>query len=285
VSGVSIVFQPPSLTTAGVLFLLPGLPLFVSLIGGSEVVFLVLVRIVNVFPFLSRIVPFVTERCARFGSRFMKDPRDGAFFLPIVALTVWGPLLFSWAVYRYQLYGFEISTVFLYHFLRLMPRYRMFAYMYVLVHKEGHSRTGFWKWDVLNFGILNYFAGIFYGDCCNSFPMAHNKIHHAYDNDLDDVHTNLDLDRSRPISFLYYVPRFALYWAGLTPLVKFAQKSQWTFFWVRKSCCFVFSFSHFPPRRKCCTGWPSTTRCGSCAGACLGDSSQCTTSSIPSSRQ
>ncbi len=196
----------------------------------------------NVFPFLSRVIPFVWDHAARFGSRFMKDPRDGAFFLPIVALTVWGPLLFCWAAYRFRTYGFEATTVFVYHFLRLMPRYRMFAYMYVLVHKEGHSRTGFWKWEPLNFGILNYFAGIFYGDCCNSFPMAHNKIHHAYDNDLDDVHTNLDLDRSRAISFLYYVPRFALYWAGITPLVKFAQKRQWTFFWASLFCVGVLCF-------------------------------------------
>jgi len=31
-------------------------------------------------------------------------------------------------------------------------------------------------------------------------------------------------------SFIYYLPRFGLYWAGITPAIKFAQKGQWTFF-------------------------------------------------------
>ncbi len=214
------------------MFLAPGLPLFVSLIGGSEVIFFGLVWLVKAVPFLGTLPSLVYDFGARIGAPYMKDPRDGPFFLPIVVLSTWGPLLFCWAVYRFNHYGFEASTVFVYHFLRLMPRYRMFAFMYVLLHKEGHSNTGLFKWEPLNFGILNYFAGIFYGDCCGSFPMAHNKIHHAYDNDLDDVHTNLDLDRSKLSSFIYYVPRFALYWAGITPLVKFAQKGQWAFFRV-----------------------------------------------------
>lgn len=62
---------------------------------------------------------------------------------------------------------------------------------------------------------MHFFTGLFYGAVPYSYPVYHNKIHHAYDNDLDDVHTNLDLDRSEPTAFIYYMPRFALYWSGI----------------------------------------------------------------------
>lgn len=88
-------------------------------------------------------------------------------------------------------------TVLMYHALRLTPRYRLFAFLHVLLHKEGHTSGGFFKWQPLNFGVLHFFTGLFYGGVPYSYPIAHNKIHHAYDNDLDDVHTNLDLDRSK----------------------------------------------------------------------------------------
>ena len=92
---------------------------------------------------------------------------------------------------------FQVSTLLAYHALRLTPRYRLFAYLHVLLHKEGHSSSGLFKWEPANFGIMHFFTGLFYGAVPYSYPMAHNKIHHAYDNDLDDVHTNLDLDRSK----------------------------------------------------------------------------------------
>lgn len=220
----------------GILFLLPGLPLFVTLIGGSEVVFYALVHLVKFVPFLGKIPGMIWDFGAKIGAPHMKDERDGPYFLPVIFLTLWSPLIFSWALYRYMHYGFEVSTCILYHALRLTPRYRLFAYLHVLLHKEGHSNKGLFKGplEVLNFGIMHFFTGMFYGALPYSYPMAHNKIHHAYDNDLDDVHTNLDLDRSKPISFIYYLPRFALYWAGISPAILFAQKGQWTFF--KKNC-------------------------------------------------
>jgi fatty acid desaturase len=153
----------------------------------------------------------------------------------MLVLCVWTPLLLAWALSRYQAHGLEVTTVFVYHFLRLMPRYRLFAYLHVLLHKEGHSARGFFKNEWLNFGVMHWFVGLFFGAVPYSYPMAHNKIHHAYDNDLDDVHTNLDLDRSTGFkAFVYYMPRFALYWAGITPAIKFYQKRQWAF--LQKMC-------------------------------------------------
>jgi hypothetical protein len=60
-----------------------------------------------------------------------------------------------------------------------------------------------------------------------SYAAAHNKIHHRYDNQLEDVHTNLDLDRSKFSSFVVYLPRFAFYWLGISPLHFFVKMREW----------------------------------------------------------
>merc|ERR1712232_45777 len=37
-------------------------------------------------------------------------------------------------------------------------------------------------------------------------------------NDVDDIHSNLDLDRTEFLSFVQWIPRFTLYWTGVGPL-------------------------------------------------------------------
>lgn len=214
----------------GVLFLSPGLPLFAFLIGGSEVVYYAIMAVTSRTTVFAKALSAVLDFGVRVGKPLMKDERDAPYFLPVVFLTVWAPSIFAWALYRHVTYGFEISTLLLYHSLRLMPRYRLFAYLHVLLHKEGHTPRGFFKAEWANFGVMHWFTGLFYGGVPYSYAMAHNKIHHAFDNDLDDVHTNLDLDRSRWQSFIYYLPRFALYWSGVSPAAKFAFRGQWEFF-------------------------------------------------------
>jgi len=113
--------------------------------------------------------------------------------------------------------------VFLYHFLRIGPRFRFFAYQHVLLHKEGHDHKGFYKFPLSIFNnLVEWWIGPFYGQVPNSYAVAHNKIHHRYDNGLKDVHTNLDLDRTKLWSFLTYVPRFGAYWSGFSPIWFFA---------------------------------------------------------------
>lgn len=60
-----------------------------------------------------------------------------------------------------------------------------------------------------------------------NYYIAHMKIHHRWHNDVDDVHTNLDLERTNPLSFFLYVPRFTLYWTGLSPLALFIKRGEW----------------------------------------------------------
>lgn len=112
--------------------------------------------------------------------------------------------------------------------LRIGPRFRFFAHVHVLVHKEGHDKKGLFKGP---FRVLNYlnqwFLGPFYGQVPMSYETGHNKIHHRYDNGLDDLHTNLDLDRSDPYSLLVYFPRFSGYWSGIGCALVFTSKREW----------------------------------------------------------
>jgi hypothetical protein len=64
-----------------------------------------------------------------------------------------------------------------------------------------------------------------------SWGLGHNKIHHRYDNGLDDMHTNLDLDRSRNYSLLLYMPRFFLYWSGFSCFFFFLSRQMWSLAW------------------------------------------------------
>ena len=97
----------------------------------------------------------------------------------------------------------------------------------MLLHKEGHDKEGIFKYGgLIANNVCQWFIGPFYGQVPYSYYAAHNKIHHRYDNGLDDVHTNLDLDRSRPLSLVIYTPRFFLYWSGISPLIFFMAKRE-----------------------------------------------------------
>lgn len=98
------------LVFAGLLFLAPGLPLFVAMIGGSEVVWFGLLRLVAIFPFLTKLPNAVYEWGVRVGRPYMRDERDAPYFLPTVFLTLWVPTLFAYCLWRYKHYGFEVST-------------------------------------------------------------------------------------------------------------------------------------------------------------------------------
>lgn len=162
------------------------------------------------------------------GKIMLKDPRNHSYIPWISFLAVFAPFLFFWALRRYQTYGLEFSTLFIYHFLRIGPRFRFFARIHTLVHKEGHDHKGFWKPGFQVFdNVCQWWIGPFYGQVPGNYSVAHMKIHHRWHNDVDDVHTNLDLDRTNILSFLMYTPRFTLYWTGVTPLALFINRGEW----------------------------------------------------------
>jgi len=131
----------------------------------------------------------------------------------------------------YQIRGFEASTFFTYHFLRLGQRYRFFAHHQVIIHREGHMKGLFKERTFFLNNINQIIASPFYGSMPMNYPTAHNKIHHRWHNDVDDTSTNCDLDRTNPASVMLYIPRFFLYWTSLAALWLFFHRKEWEFFW------------------------------------------------------
>lgn len=149
----------------------------------------------------------------------------------MVLVGIWPLFLLLWALSRYKTYGLELWVVYVYHLLRIGPRFRYFAWFHVMAHKEGHDWKGFFNppFSLLNHRWIGWYAGIFYGAVPNSYPIGHNKIHHQYSNQLLDVHTCYDLDRSEPFSFLIYLPRFAAYWSGFSVAWYFLRRGEFKF--------------------------------------------------------
>jgi len=189
------------------------------LIGTAEVTWHYIKKFWASLPEVKQVLPRSIMRIAQaIANVTMRDPRNAPYLPFMIFLCFWAPALFLWALYRHQKYGFEIWMFFAYNFLRIGPRFRFFAHQHVLLHKEGHDYRGFFKgpFSVFNFWVCQWFLGPFYGQVPNSYACAHNKIHHRYDNGLDDVHTTLDLDRRSPWTFVAYLPRFMAYWSGLS---------------------------------------------------------------------
>eukprot|EP00442_Polarella_glacialis_P018942 CAMPEP_0115131386 /NCGR_PEP_ID=MMETSP0227-20121206/53083_1 /TAXON_ID=89957 /ORGANISM="Polarella glacialis, Strain CCMP 1383" /LENGTH=446 /DNA_ID=CAMNT_0002536891 /DNA_START=93 /DNA_END=1433 /DNA_ORIENTATION=- len=163
------------------------------------------------------------------GRVMLTDPRNHSYLQWMLLLVFVVPGLFFWAMWRHAHYGFELSTLLIYHVLRLGPRFQVFSHGHTLAHKEGHDHKGIFKKPFRSLNILGeWWCGIFYGIVPNSYSVAHMKIHHRWHNDVDDVHTNLDLDRTNINSFLIYVPRFTLYWTGISAVALFIKRKEWT---------------------------------------------------------
>ena len=212
------------------IMLIPG-PFMGVLIGSGEISMAILRFFWKLSPLPSIIPPLIKSFAETVGQKMLRDPRNGPFLPHMLWLSLWIPSLFLYAMYHHSAYGFTWTFFFLYHFLRIGPRFRFFAHLHVLVHREGHEHLGLFKapYTFLNHWPMQWLVGPFFGQVPNSYGIAHNKIHHRFDNGLDDVHTNLDLDRTKFKSFVIYVPRFMLYWAGVSPLVHFIVRKEWVF--------------------------------------------------------
>jgi len=162
------------------------------------------------------------------GRLLLKDPRNHSYIPWMFFLGTFTPALFFWAMRRHSTHGLEFSTLAIYHILRIGPRFQFFAHAHTIVHKAGHDHKGFFRgpFECLN-GVVEWWITPFYGVVPNNYSIAHMKIHHRWHNDVDDVHTNLDLDRTVLGSFLIYTPRFTLYWTGLSPIALLWKREEW----------------------------------------------------------
>lgn len=169
----------------------------------------------------------VTKTANAVAKHIMIDPRN-AMYLPWTLLLSTVPAVGMYYCYtRYMVHGFEPLVCLTYHFLRLGPRFRLFAHFNVLIHKEGHDHKGFFKgpWKCLNL-INSMWVGLFYGGMTQSYSAGHNKIHHRWHNDADDVHTNIDVDRTIFTNYILWLPRFFYYWTGVSPLILFLKRDE-----------------------------------------------------------
>jgi len=180
------------------------------------------------FARLREVLPELVRSFSRpLGRLTMRDPRNHSYLQWMFLGGIVTPIFFFWALRRHMLYGFEFSTLVMYHLIRVGPRLQTFAHIHTLTHKEGHCHRGFFRGPFQIFNCFTeWWVGPFYGVVPWNYYIAHMKIHHRWHNDVDDVHTNLDLDRTNPLSFFVYVPRFTLYWTGVTPLVLFIKRGE-----------------------------------------------------------
>jgi len=215
---------------AALAMILPAAPTMAVLIGVGEVMWNSILKLSSKTTLHLRFRDAILTASQIVANYVLRDPRNAPYLPHMIWLSFWGPFLFFLGLYRYMNYGFEVWVFLTLQFARIGPRFRFFTYNHVLLHKEGHDHRGFFKppFNILN-GIVNWWIGPFYGGVPNSYCMSHNKIHHRYDNELGDVHTNLDLDRSEAYSFLLYVPRFTLYWTGFSPLYFFIKNKEYKF--------------------------------------------------------
>jgi len=178
---------------------------------------------------LRDVIPELVRSVSRpLGRVMLKDPRNHSYIPWMLFLGTFTPALFLWAMRRHAAHGLEFSTLAIFHILRIGPRFQFFAHAHTIVHKAGHDHKGFFRgaFRCLN-GVVEWWITPFYGVVPNNYSIAHMKIHHRWHNDVDDVHTNLDLDRTVLGSFLIYTPRFTLYWTGLSPAALLVKRKEW----------------------------------------------------------
>lgn len=182
----------------------------------------------QIYAYIPPIYHIVEPFFIKLGEETLLDKRNHPYLHHMIITNVIMGIMFLAVLYRVCKEGFEVKIFLLYHFIRLGPRFRFFAHHHVLIHKEGHDRKRFFKGKYVWLNNINGFlAGIIYGSLPLHYVTAHNKIHHKWHNDVGDVHTNIDLDRTKLISFVQFIPRFFYYWSGISPLVIFVYKREW----------------------------------------------------------
>eukprot|EP00931_Biecheleriopsis_adriatica_P064127 TRINITY_DN38966_c0_g1_i1.p1 TRINITY_DN38966_c0_g1~~TRINITY_DN38966_c0_g1_i1.p1 ORF type:complete len:459 (-),score=64.86 TRINITY_DN38966_c0_g1_i1:69-1325(-) len=173
-------------------------------------------------------VRVVVEGTAKaIGKIVLRDPRNWSFLPWMLWTAVLPPALLYMVWSRYRIHGFEVLPALLYHFLRLGPHWTNFAHHHTLVHKLEHLSSNVCVGPAKILGHLSSrWSALFYGTIAasSSGGVAHNKIHHGWHNDVDDVHTNIDVDRTQFSSYVLWLPRFLLYYSGVSSLALFLKR-------------------------------------------------------------
>ncbi len=159
------------------------------------------------------------DRAARWAApKMLRDERNADWLWVIFSTGIVAPGAFVWMAWRqHNLDHFDVLALFAYHVFIMGPYFRFFAYFATLAHQHGHQKSGFFKgrWHVLD-PYVTYVMGFVYGHVPAQYPMGHVRIHHKYDNSLDDVTTTRHMNRAAPKALLDQLVRQLFSQMGVT---------------------------------------------------------------------
>jgi hypothetical protein len=163
--------------------------------------------------------------CNTIGEHVLTDVRDCPMIPYFVTLILFSPTLFfvSFFVQQYVLEKFSIFVMMFYHVLLLGPRFRNFAHVNVLIHRNFHTHNNLLK---TKFNILEWWCGIFYGIVPEFYGIGH-AVHHIEDNGPNDVLSTQEFDKTSFLNFVKYIDRFAFGWTNLPNIKYFYDKKQY----------------------------------------------------------
>uniref|UniRef100_A0A7S0ITH6 Fatty acid desaturase domain-containing protein n=1 Tax=Calcidiscus leptoporus TaxID=127549 RepID=A0A7S0ITH6_9EUKA len=175
------------------------------------------------------VAPAINRVMHPFNKRLVKHEQDAYMVNAVLLLGLFVPLLFVLCGLHTLRAGYVSPLLCIaYHQFRIGPFVMNFGYVYALAHREGHAiaaRTGLWRAPYDKRGplryIFNYWIGLFFGVTPASFDVGHSIIHHKHSNDELDTITCADRPRDNWVSYVSYLPRFALYAANITTLTHF----------------------------------------------------------------
>ena len=133
----------------------------------------------------------ISKYCTQYFSQFVRYKEDVFVLIVIIVEGIILPFLFFIIMYisRYYSFPFYVHFIiwYLYSFLRIGPASMHFAYVHTLVHKEGHTRVGLFKFEnkwinTLCNNTFNWWIGLFYGLMPGTYAYGHSIGHHGFNN-------------------------------------------------------------------------------------------------------
>jgi len=172
----------------------------------------------------------LSKYCTKYFSQFVRYKQDVFVLNTIIIEGILLPILFFIIMYisRYYTLPFyaHFTIWYLYSFLRIGPASMHFAYFHTLVHKEGHTRLGLFKFEnkIINTfcnNAFNWWIGLFYGVMPGTYAYGHSIGHHGFNNLEGDLISTGWAPRDSMINWFAYLIQMALYSLNVTTIYSF----------------------------------------------------------------
>jgi len=105
----------------------------------------------------------------RYFKQFCKNQKDGFMVNEAIILAIILPTYFFYELYLATTVGISYPRIFVYNLVRIGPMYMNFMYVYVMCHKEAHTRGQLWnkRYSFLQLKpiryVFNFWVGCFHG--------------------------------------------------------------------------------------------------------------------------